>query len=254
MCRTTLFATSLLALAIPAQSAVTIVGSGNIAVTVDPSGSYSVTVPDLAWNFIGRVGAPLNNLQSGSGADALGGYSEISFDFQAGAARHASIRTYMEHPDVLFTVSSARGDSWVGGGLDRQGDSGLAGTVADLQQKGNGGAGLARGRDQQVHLNDSLDDAWSTAGVLDLGRLAADRGVHGQDGMRQVAGTDNRAVNSGRRELAGASRQERDNRTGRGRIEWRVEASILIHRKGLTHAGGTRGEDADSRGHDGHGK
>jgi hypothetical protein len=48
----------------------------------------------------------LGNLQTGSGADALGGYSEISFDFQNSAARHASIRTYMEHPDVLFTVSN----------------------------------------------------------------------------------------------------------------------------------------------------
>jgi hypothetical protein len=89
----------------PAHGAVTIVGSGNIAVTADPSGSYSVTVPDLAWNFSGSVGAPLINLQNGSGADVLGGYSEISFDFQDGAVRHASIRTYMEHPDVLFTVS-----------------------------------------------------------------------------------------------------------------------------------------------------
>ena len=83
----------------------TIVGSGNIAVTVDPGGSYSVTAPDLAWSFSGSVGVPLNNLQTGSSADALGGYSEISFDFQAEVARHASIRTYMEHPDVLFTVS-----------------------------------------------------------------------------------------------------------------------------------------------------
>ena len=111
MSRTTLFAASLLALAIPAQGAVTIVGSGSISVTVDPSGSYSVTVPDLAWNFSGSVGVSLNNLQTGSGADALGGYSEISFDFQAGAARHASIRTYMDHPDVLFTVSHPSSDA-----------------------------------------------------------------------------------------------------------------------------------------------
>ena len=94
-----------MALFFPAYGAVTIVGSGNISVTVDPSGPYSVTAPDLAWSFNGSVGVPLNNLQIGSGADALGGFSEISFDFQDGATRHASIRTYMEHPDVLFTVS-----------------------------------------------------------------------------------------------------------------------------------------------------
>jgi hypothetical protein len=94
-----------LALVIPGHSAVTVVGSGNISVTVDPSGSYSVEVPELTWNFSGTVGVPLNNLQTGSGADALGGYSEISFDFQNGVARHGSIRTYREHPDVMFTMS-----------------------------------------------------------------------------------------------------------------------------------------------------
>jgi hypothetical protein len=103
--RATFFAACSLVLALPAHTAVTIVGSGNIAVTVDPGGSYSVTVPDLAWSFSGNIGASLNNLQTGTSADALGGYSEISFDFQSDAARHASIRAYMEHREVLFTVS-----------------------------------------------------------------------------------------------------------------------------------------------------
>jgi len=94
-----------LVLPLPPESAITIVGRGNIAVTVDPGGSYSVTVPDLAWSFSGSIGAPLNNLQAGTGADGLGGYSEISFDFQSDVPRHASIRSYLEHQEVLFTVS-----------------------------------------------------------------------------------------------------------------------------------------------------
>jgi hypothetical protein len=94
-----------LVLAIPAQSALTIVGRGNISVTVDPAGPYSVTVPDLAWSFSGSIGVPLDNLQAATSADGLGGYSEITFDFQSDVARHASIRCYMEHPEVLFTVS-----------------------------------------------------------------------------------------------------------------------------------------------------
>jgi len=102
--RTLLFAVSSLVLAIPAHS-VTVTGVDNIKVTVDPGGAYSVTVPDLSWSFSGNIGAPLANLQTSSGADSLGGYSEISFDFQAGVARHASIRSYRDHPDVLFTVS-----------------------------------------------------------------------------------------------------------------------------------------------------
>ena len=103
MFRTLLFTLSLV-LAIPAHS-VTVAGVDNITVTVDPGGAYSVAVPELSWSFSGNIGSPLTNLQTSSGADSLGGYSEISFDFQAGVARHASIRSYRDHPDVLFTVS-----------------------------------------------------------------------------------------------------------------------------------------------------
>jgi hypothetical protein len=109
--RATLFAVSLLALAISASGAITIVGKGNIAVTVDPSGGYTVIVPDLAWSFSGSIGAPLTNLRTISSADGLGGYSEISFDFQAAVARHASIRSYADRPDVLFTLSNPSSDA-----------------------------------------------------------------------------------------------------------------------------------------------
>ena len=111
MFRITLLVLSSLFLAIPAYSSVTIVGSGNIAVTVDSSGTYSVTVPDLAWTFSGNIGTPLSNLQTSSSADGLGGYSEISFDFQAGVARHAAIRSYQNHPDVLFRLSQPAADA-----------------------------------------------------------------------------------------------------------------------------------------------
>ncbi len=108
--RTTFFAVSCLVLAIPAHSAVSITGISNISVTVDPSGQYSVKAPDMSWNFSGNIGVSLNNLQVGAGADALGGYAEITFDFQAGGARHASIRSYSNHPNVLFTLSNPTAD------------------------------------------------------------------------------------------------------------------------------------------------
>ena len=111
MLRTLLFAVSSFVLAIPAHSVVTLTGVNNIQVTVDPGGAYSVTVPDLAWSFSGNIGAPLTNLQTVSSADALGGYSEISFDFQSGTARHASIRTYRDHPDILFGMSCPSSDA-----------------------------------------------------------------------------------------------------------------------------------------------
>src|SRR6202030_781623 len=80
--------------ALPALSAVTTGGSGSLRVSVDPDGSYAVSAPALAWTFSGNIGYPLMNIVVGSGTDALGTYSEIAFDFQSDAARHATIRSY----------------------------------------------------------------------------------------------------------------------------------------------------------------
>lgn len=111
MFRATLRTLVPLVLSLPACNALGVVGFSGIGVTVDPSGAYSVTVPDMAWTFSGNIGAPLHNLQTASGTDALGGYHEISFDFQAGSARHASIRSYTDHPDILFTVNQPSPDA-----------------------------------------------------------------------------------------------------------------------------------------------
>src|SRR5678815_2441081 len=91
--RTSLFAVWSLVLASPVFGALTIVGNGT-NVTVDAGGAYSITVPDVGWKFSGNVGTPLANLQIQTGADSLGGYSEISFEFHLGVDRRASIRTY----------------------------------------------------------------------------------------------------------------------------------------------------------------
>src|SRR5580700_2302278 len=100
------FVLSITFLALPALRAVTTTGSsGSLTVSVDSNGSYAVTVPALSWSFSGNIGYPLMNMAVGSGSDALGTYSEIAFDFQSDAARHATIRSYWDHPDVLFTVS-----------------------------------------------------------------------------------------------------------------------------------------------------
>jgi hypothetical protein len=109
--RTTFFAVSSLFLSLSLHAAVTVVGAGNLSVVVDSNGSYSVTVPETGWNFSANIGTPLSNLRVVSSADALGGYSEIGFDFQFGVPRHGSIRAYAEHPDVLFTLSSPTADA-----------------------------------------------------------------------------------------------------------------------------------------------
>jgi hypothetical protein len=73
---------------------------------VDPAGTYEVAVPDLSWTFSGNVGFPLANIVVATGVDGVGAYQEITFDFQSDAARHASIRSYTDRPDVLFAVSN----------------------------------------------------------------------------------------------------------------------------------------------------
>ncbi|HXB75495.1 MAG TPA: hypothetical protein VNY05_45100 [Candidatus Acidoferrales bacterium] len=88
-------------------------GSGSLTVTVDPGGSYDIAVAGISWHFHGNVGYPLSNILVGSGSDGLGAYLEIGFDFpsdtgsQPATTRHAAIRSYSDHPDVLFTVSNA---------------------------------------------------------------------------------------------------------------------------------------------------
>ena len=80
---------------------------GNLTVSVDPSGLYDVSTVNPAWHFHGNVGAPAANLQTGSGADSVGTFSEVAFDFQSGVVRHAAIRCYWDHAQVLFTLQTA---------------------------------------------------------------------------------------------------------------------------------------------------
>ena len=84
---------------------VTIAGAGGLTVSVDSGGSYAVLVPDLNWSFSGAIGFPLANVTVSTGADSLGAFQEVAFDFQSDAARHAAIRSYTERPAVLFTVN-----------------------------------------------------------------------------------------------------------------------------------------------------
>ena len=91
---------------IPTAQAISIGGPNGLSVNIDSNGTYVVSVPSLAWTFSGAVGAPLANVQVTSGADALGSYSEVGFDFVTDTTRHASIRSYWDHADILFTVTN----------------------------------------------------------------------------------------------------------------------------------------------------
>ena len=53
------------------------------------------------------MGAAAVNVQTKSGADTIGTYTEIAFDFQRDVTRHAAIRSYWDRAAVRFTVSQS---------------------------------------------------------------------------------------------------------------------------------------------------
>ncbi|HXK03852.1 MAG TPA: hypothetical protein VMS37_15730 [Verrucomicrobiae bacterium] len=103
----TRFSLCLASLAVlPLAQAVSLGGPNGLSIAVDASGGYSISVPAAAWTFGGSIGAPLANMIVAGGSDSLGPYNEVSFDFVTDIQRHASIRSYSAHPDVLFTVTN----------------------------------------------------------------------------------------------------------------------------------------------------
>lgn len=99
-----LFATGIFCSPRSGWAAESISGAG-LTVTVDPSGSYDIELPSPAWDFGGQIGYPLSNLTVSSGADNVGSFSEIAFDFQSDVLHHGAIRSYWDHRAVLFSLS-----------------------------------------------------------------------------------------------------------------------------------------------------
>jgi hypothetical protein len=91
---------------IPTANAASIGGANGLSINLDANGTYGISVPSLAWSFSGTVGAPAANVGVTTGADSLGAYSELDFDFVTDTTRHASIRSYSNHAVVLFSVTN----------------------------------------------------------------------------------------------------------------------------------------------------
>jgi hypothetical protein len=89
----------------PAAGATTAAGAGGITAAVDPGGAYDVWIAKPNWHFGGNIGAPLSNINAAMSMDAIGPYTEISFDFQTDAAHHGAVRAYSNQPVVLFTIA-----------------------------------------------------------------------------------------------------------------------------------------------------
>jgi len=90
-------------------AATTALGAQGLAVTVEPSGAYSIQVQSPSWRFAGNLGHALSNLTAADGTDAVGPFTEVSFDFVTDAPRHAAIRAYWNRMAVLFTLAAPQG-------------------------------------------------------------------------------------------------------------------------------------------------
>ena len=76
-----------------------------ITLSVDRDGSYRIATQAPSWRFAGTVGHRLMRITVTGGRDSIGSYREISFSYQATAARRSGIRAYIEKPVVVFTTT-----------------------------------------------------------------------------------------------------------------------------------------------------
>src|SRR5437660_1630575 len=84
----------------------TIAGYNGLTVSASSNGIWSMSIPNPAWQFRGATGATVYNLRIDSGADNLGIYQEIAFDYSiSSSGRSASIRAYSGRPAVVFSVT-----------------------------------------------------------------------------------------------------------------------------------------------------
>jgi len=83
--------------------ATTITNLTGLSVTLDLNGNYTVLSSVPLWTFGGSLGVNPIGTTTNSGADNIGEYSQITFNYVSGTSRSASIRLYQNSPTVLFT-------------------------------------------------------------------------------------------------------------------------------------------------------
>src|SRR5262245_16205441 len=77
-----------------------------IALSIEVDGSFEVTSRIPAWQFSGKVGAPISNLAPIRGKDLAGDYQEIEFKYRPSesAIRLGAIRVYDHRPIIVFSL------------------------------------------------------------------------------------------------------------------------------------------------------
>jgi hypothetical protein len=108
LCQTALFAFVILTAVFPSTGAGAAAGNtASTAIKVDAAtGSYSVTAGQLAWTFTGSVGTAVTDLKIMRGKDAIGSYTQDSFQWTDVHPFAASIRFYPARSSFLFSITS----------------------------------------------------------------------------------------------------------------------------------------------------
>jgi hypothetical protein len=80
--------------------------TSGITAAVHPDGSFSLQSTALAWTFSGTIGGAASNIVNSSGADGIGRYQRVAFQYSInGSMRSASIRTYLGQSIAIFSSS-----------------------------------------------------------------------------------------------------------------------------------------------------
>jgi hypothetical protein len=83
-------------------------GAHGIVATIDEeSGRYEVRSREPSWVFAGKLGGAASDISVKDGQDRLGAFRELSFRWKDQVALRGSIRTYVDHPVLLFGITSS---------------------------------------------------------------------------------------------------------------------------------------------------
>ena len=103
--RLLLFATLFISISSGRAAAAARIAAGELSVQMDASGGdYEISSQNPSWTFGGGLAAALKNITTNHGADALGGYQQISFQWQGAQTPMSGwIRIYDGRPVALFS-------------------------------------------------------------------------------------------------------------------------------------------------------
>jgi hypothetical protein len=94
--------------ALPSRAATqSVAGAAGLVAAIEPqSGRYLVRSEQAGWTFAGKLGGPASEVVTKDGQDRLGAFRELSFRWRNRVGLRGGIRTYIDRPVLLFTITS----------------------------------------------------------------------------------------------------------------------------------------------------